>query len=89
MNIEYQIRIFSYKYCKMKVFISAILFLIAINSQAQTAILKGKLIDSITHKNLVDATISLLDVKDSTLEQFTLSKETGNFELKNISLGFI
>ncbi len=88
MNIEYQIRIFSYKYCKMKVFISAILFLIAINSQAQTAILKGKLIDSITHKNLVDATISLLDVKDSTLEQFTLSKETGNFELKNISLGF-
>ena len=65
------------------IFISCISFV----SFAQTATLKGKLIDSVGHQNLLNATISLLDVKDSTLEQFTIAKETGSFELKNISLG--
>lgn len=72
----------------MKFLFSGILLFLAINSQAQNATLRGKLVDSATHKNLADATISLLDAKDSTLEQFTLSKESGSFEMKNINLGF-
>jgi hypothetical protein len=72
----------------MKFLFSGILLFLVINTQAQNATLKGKLIDSVSHKNLANATISLLDAKDSTLEQFTLSKESGSFEMKNINLGF-
>ena len=71
----------------MKFLFSAILLFLFLNAQAQNATLKGKLVDSVSRKNLANATISLLDVKDSTLEQFTLSKESGSFEMKNISLG--
>ncbi|MBS4044235.1 MAG: outer membrane beta-barrel protein [Chitinophagaceae bacterium] len=72
----------------MKVFLAALsVLVISLNSQAQTATLRGKLIDSTNKVNLANATISLLDIRDSTLEQFTMTKESGNFELKNISLG--
>ncbi len=71
----------------MKFLFSGILLFLFMNAQAQNATLKGKLVDSVLRKNLANATISLLDVKDSTLEQFTLSKESGSFEMKNISLG--
>jgi hypothetical protein len=47
---------------------------------------KGKLIDSLTKQILKDATVSLMDAKDSTLEVFVLAKADGSFELKNLAL---
>lgn len=49
--------------------------------------LKGKLIDTVGKQSLKDASISVLDPKDSTLEVFGLAKEDGSFEVKNISFG--
>jgi hypothetical protein len=49
--------------------------------------LKGKLIDTIGKQTLKNATISILDPQDSTLEIFGLAKDDGSFEIKNISFG--
>jgi len=62
--------------------------LITTISLAQTSgTIKGKLIDSIGKQSLKDASITVLDSKDSTLEVFGLAKTDGSFELKNIALG--
>ncbi|TDH29064.1 hypothetical protein EXU57_03050 [Segetibacter sp. 3557_3] len=49
--------------------------------------IKGKLSDTTSRQNLKDATISLLDVKDSTLVQYALSKADGTFTLENVPFG--
>ncbi|MDI9365223.1 MAG: outer membrane beta-barrel protein [Flavobacterium sp.] len=62
--------------------------LITTISLAQTSgTIKGKLIDSVGKQSLKDASITVLDSKDSTLEVFGLAKTDGTFELKNIALG--
>jgi hypothetical protein len=56
--------------------------------QAQnTGTLKGKLIDSVGKQILKDASITILDAKDSTLEVFGLTKQDGSFSIENISFG--
>ncbi len=60
----------------------------AITSNAQTTgSIKGKLVDSTSKQSLKDASITLLDPKDSTLELFGLTKADGSFEILNISFG--
>jgi len=49
--------------------------------------IKGKLVDSIAKQSLKDASISVLDPKDSTVEALGLAKDDGSFEVKNIPLG--
>ena len=72
----------------MKLLLSAILVvLLAATTQAQTATLKGKLVDTTGKQNLLNASVSLLDISDSTLEQFTLTKDDGSFSMKNIPFG--
>ena len=62
--------------------------LITTISFAQTSgTIKGKLIDSVGKQSLKDASITVLESKDSTLEVFGLAKPDGTFELKNISFG--
>jgi hypothetical protein len=62
--------------------------LITTISFAQTSgTIKGKLIDSVGKQSLKDASVTVLDSKDSTLEVFGLAKTDGSFELKNIALG--
>ena|SRR5688572_6731692 len=53
---------------------------------AQTGAVKGKLIDS-TGQSLSNATVSILQKKDSSLVSYTLSDAKGAFELKNIDVG--
>lgn len=60
---------------------------LSIVSIAQKGVLKGTLIDSVGKQSLKDASITVLDAQDSTLEAFGLSKSDGNFQLKNIALG--
>ncbi|HEU5164299.1 MAG TPA: outer membrane beta-barrel protein, partial [Chitinophagaceae bacterium] len=55
-------------------------------STAQQGVVKGKLIDS-TKQSLSNATISVLQKKDSSLVGYTLSDAKGSFELKNLSAG--
>ncbi len=64
----------------------SIVLVISVNAQ-NTGTLKGKLIDSIGKQALKDATVTLLDAKDSTLEVFGLAKQDGSFSLENIGFG--
>jgi len=70
----------------MKNFLLAIVLLVSVNfgfGQANGT-LKGRLIDTTGKQSLKDASIVILDPKDSTLEQYTLAKEDGSFELRGI-----
>src|SRR6187200_739167 len=53
---------------------------------AQTGVVKGRLVD--TAGQLLDnATISVLQKKDSSFVSYTMSDSKGTFEIKNLSLG--
>ena len=52
-----------------------------------TGSIKGKLIDTIAKQPLKDASVTLLDAKDSTLELFGLAKQDGSLLLENVSMG--
>jgi hypothetical protein len=72
----------------MKFIFSLLSFLLVLAGNAQNmGTLKGKLIDSVGKQVLKDASITLLDASDSTLEVFGLAKQDGSFSLENISLG--
>src|SRR6188474_129427 len=53
---------------------------------AQNCAVKGRLVDS-THQSLSNATVSVLQKKDSSLVSYTLSDAKGSFEIKNLSPG--
>jgi uncharacterized membrane protein YgcG len=61
---------------------------LSVTAMAQTSgTVKGKLMDSVNKQSLKDASITVLDAKDSTLEVFTLAKADGSFSLANITFG--
>jgi hypothetical protein len=49
--------------------------------------IRGKLIDSVNKQSLKDATVAILDARDSTLEVFALAAADGSFSITNISFG--
>ena len=67
--------------------LSLLLFTLFITAQAQKAdgSIKGKLVDSTTKQPISDATVSLLNAKDSSLATFTLSNKQGVFEIKGLA----
>ncbi len=65
---------------------SLLLFTMVASAQS-SGTLKGKLIDSVAKQSLKDASISVLDAKDSTVESFSLAKADGSFEVTKISFG--
>lgn len=56
-------------------------------AQAQKAdgSIKGKLVDSTTKQPISDATISVMNAKDSSLATFTLTGKLGTFEVKGLA----
>lgn len=56
-------------------------------SAQTTGTLKGKLIDSLNKQSLKDASVTVLDGKDSTLEVFGLARVDGSFSILNIPMG--
>jgi hypothetical protein len=56
-------------------------------SSAQTATVKGVIFDNINQINLIGASVSLLQRKDSILYKFTRSDASGVFEFKNLLPG--
>lgn len=70
----------------MKKILLAIVLLISANAlfAQNSGTLKGKLVDTSSKQSLKDASIVILSPKDSTLEQYTLAKEDGSFEMRGI-----
>ena len=64
-----------------------LIFFTAISAQ-NTGSVTGKLIDSVGKQNLKAASISIMDPNDSTVLHFGLSKENGDFLIRNIPFGF-
>lgn len=72
----------------MHKFFIPLCILISVSSMAQTTgTVKGKLTDSLSKQSLKDATVTVLDAKDSTLEVVGLAKSDGSFSMANISFG--
>ncbi|SDE68747.1 Outer membrane receptor proteins, mostly Fe transport [Mucilaginibacter pineti] len=65
------------------IFIS-LLFSVTFSFAQNHAIIKGKLIDSADKKPLELGTVALVNVKDTALIAYTLTKKTGSFELNNL-----
>ena len=69
--------------------LSLLFFAIIITAQAQKfdGSIKGKLIDTVAKQPIADATVSVLNAKDSSLATFTLSNKQGVFEVKGLAEG--
>ena len=69
--------------------LSFLFFAVIITAQAQKfdGSIKGKLMDTITKLPIADATVSVLNAKDSSLATFTLSNKLGVFEVKGLGEG--
>ncbi len=73
-----------------KIFTLSFLFLtLILTAQAQKfdGSIKGKLVDTAAKLPVADATISVLNAKDSSLATFTLSNKSGVFEVKGLAEG--
>jgi hypothetical protein len=64
-----------------------IFFGLGAEAQKVSGSVRGVLMDSISKQPLADATVSLVDLKDSSLISFSLTDENGRFEIKNIAAG--
>ena len=54
---------------------------------SQNGTIKGKIVDSTFKQNLADATVSVLNPKDSTPVSYVISDKTGGFQIKNLDTG--
>jgi len=69
--------------------LSFLFFALVITAKAQKfdGSIKGKLIDTAAKQPIADATVSVLNAKDSSLATFTLSNKQGIFEIKGLGEG--
>src|SRR5687767_1390307 len=68
-------------------FILTACFFIPAQAQKSDGSIRGKLMDTTAKQAIGDATISVIDVKDSSLTTFTLSNKLGSFEVKGLEEG--
>ena len=68
-------------------FLISFAFAIGANAQKTDGSIKGKLMDTASKQPISEATVSLMNVKDSSLNTFTLSSKTGQFEIKDLEEG--
>ena len=57
------------------------------NAQKFDGSIKGKVVDTAAKQPIIDATVSVLNAKDSSLATFTLSNKQGIFEVKGLGEG--
>lgn len=62
-------------------------FAFIVNAQKNSGLVKGKITDSTGKQSLKDASITLLEKKDSAMVKYTLAKVDGNFEISDIPFG--
>src|ERR1700704_3597863 len=65
----------------------AVLASCAVLAQKADGSVKGKLIDTASKQAIADATISVINPKDSSLITFTISTKQGVFEIKGLEPG--
>ncbi len=65
----------------------SLVFLSITASAQNSGTIKGRLVDSIGKQSLKDATVTILEAKDSTLDVFGLAKADGSFSISNITFG--
>lgn len=68
-------------------FICCLAFSLAATAQKNEGVVKGSLMDSVSGQMLYDATVSVVRTSDSALISFTLSSNSGYFEVKNLAPG--
>src|SRR5215210_5839102 len=54
---------------------------------AQSAVVKGKVSDTLEKKNLSNAVVSIIRQSDSTLFKFSRSNSSGEFAISNVTAG--
>lgn len=64
-----------------------LVFLFSASAQKADGVIRGKLMDTTAKQPIADATVSVLNAKDSSLATFTLSNKQGAFEVKGLALG--
>jgi hypothetical protein len=62
-------------------------FFMGAQAQKADGSIKGKLLDSASKQPILDATVSVMAVKDSSLATFTLTNKQGGFEVKGLADG--
>jgi hypothetical protein len=72
-----------------KIFTLVAFLLVGMTASAQnsSATIKGRLIDSVNKQSLKDASVTVLDARDSSLEKFGLVAADGSFSVANIPFG--
>ena len=60
---------------------------LSVNAQKIDGSVKGKLMDTTAKKPVPDATITLINAKDSSIVSYMVSDKLGAFEIKNIDAG--
>lgn len=77
-----------YTTCMSKI-LTLLILLTGLSSAAlaQKGSVKGKLADSTYKDILSEATVSILDIKDSSVVAYTISNAKGEFEIKNLDTG--
>ncbi|MEP6724760.1 MAG: carboxypeptidase-like regulatory domain-containing protein, partial [Bacteroidota bacterium] len=65
-----------------------VIYMLPLTAQKNiTGTIRGKVIDTTGKQPLADATLSLMDLKDSSSISFTVADEKGVFEMKGIEVG--
>ncbi len=86
-NLVYILAIHQTKQMK-KTFLSLIILLLfTVIAKAQSNSVKGFIIDLSSNAKLHNATVSVLNAKDSTLYKFTRAAQNGSFNFENIKKG--
>jgi len=78
---------YTYSTIMKKIFTLFILAISMINSaqaQGTDGSIKGKLIDTAAKQPISDATVSVINAKDSSVVSYTLSDKQGAFEIKSL-----
>jgi Outer membrane protein beta-barrel family len=70
-----------------KILLPGVLLVMLTAANGQRLILKGKVVDSVSRKGLVSATISLVRAADSALLTFGIADSTGAFRLVTVGSG--
>ena len=72
------------KFCLLLI---ASIFCFSALAQRPDGVIKGKLVDTTSKQGIADATVSLIDKRDSSLVTFTLTSKAGIFEIRGLALG--
>src|SRR5215510_4448065 len=70
-----------------KTFTLILTLFIAAAGFSQNGTVKGKVSDTLAKQNLADATVTVMNPKDSTPVTFAITDKAGLFEIKNLDTG--